>query len=154
MKKVLLCAAAVVLQAAFFPSLAVRGASFNATLFILVWFCFSGVGAAELFAYALFSGIALDALSGAPFGALALAYAATAVLLRVCARVFPRENMAHFAVYISCATAFFFFAAEGMWYVIGSFPAHIVFADMFAAVAYNAVGGVFFYWVMKKWIIS
>lgn len=154
MKKFFLLVAAIVLQAALFPVLTARGAGFNATLFILALFCFGGVGAAELFSYALFSGIVLDALSGAPFGVLAMTYAATAVFLSAFTRVFQRENTVHFVIFILCATVFFFFASDGMLRIIGSFPARIIPADILAQVVYNTVVGVFFYHMIKKWIIS
>lgn len=154
MKKIFLLAAAIVLQAALFPALMARGAGFNATLFILVLFCFLGAGAAELFSYALFSGIVLDALSGAPFGVLAMTYAATAVFLSAFTRIFQRENTVHFVIFILCATVFSLFAAYGMLRIIGSFPARIIPADILVQVVYNAVIGVSFYYIIKKWIIS
>lgn len=152
MKKIFLCAAAILLQAAFFPFFMVRGASFNAMLFVLTLFCFSGSGAAELFSYAIFSGAVLDALSGAPFGALSLAYAAAAVFLSLFARIFPHENTVHFGIFILSASVFFSFIAQGMSVITGSFPAPIILSALFAALAYNMVGGVSMYYVMKKWI--
>lgn len=145
MKKALVLFAALIAQATVLPYFALYGASLNAVLVCLVWWGFSEGGWGRLFVFALFAGAALDALSGAQFGVIAMSLAAAIALSGGLALFVPRENAVHLALFIALATVWFFLVSFALMNMHALLATEFSFASLAAAVVYNIAGAFIIY---------
>lgn len=158
MKKIFLLFVAVILQATIFQMWEFYGASFNAALALLILFGFFGGDWRKLVFPALFAGMALDALSAAPFGVLSLDFMSTAAFLGALAIFFPRENAVHFVVFAALASAWFYLVLFALLRVTGFTGMEMGSLRIAAAITYNVAGATLLLVLLTKrahtWIIS